>query len=352
MALVKFNRELFHAKHATAKETGGFQQVIKGNYIATLKKSYSKFAKTNGQLMACLSWQISEDDDKFPNHYIFENILLTNAEGENSDMGYQILASKIAQLKVPYTPDEELDTILERAIGTKCRLNYTPQDEENQYQKVYINKLIAMPDGSETVAGYMAPDSQSPETEVEQVEHVVLASGMIIILEGTGERLEIIELLETTDPMNTTGVEAVFAKTPGGKMSTAKVVPKSMIADAEMPAPGNVAEDKPVTAIPPASTTQPATNVNATPDANELDSMPTQELQEETVEEESEVVEEEDAGPIYPILGSKATGQSAKTGKTVTGVIAANTSNPNDGLIVIQDGKIAYRCKPETVKVG
>lgn len=322
MAVPKFNAKLFQIKKE-AQGDGSFPDVASGIYICKLEKCYSKVA-ASGRLNCCFGWQIDEDDPNYKNQYIWNFIGLTDAAGVDSEDGYNVLAIVLSQLKVK-SDAEDLDAILETAIGTKCRIDWTAPSEENQYSKLRIKKLISLPDGSEAVSAYKADQAgNADETTVAAEEQVVeIVPGMIGI-HSTGARWEVIAVLEASESDD--NQEYVTCKPVGGKLTQMKNIPLIEFTDFQNPEPKGVTQEKPSTPAP-----APA----ATPSANELDNLP---------EEEGEG-EEESVGFT---VGQAVTGISAKTGNTINGRYKETAA---DGLIVVlnHENKI-FRLKPESVK--
>lgn len=321
MAKPKFDPNAFKS----AKEAAGngeFPEIETGIYIVELMKATEGEAKSSGRYQVSLGYQIDENDPNFKNQYIWEHIGLADSNGVINENGYKALAIRFNNLKIKFDPaTDELATVLENAIGTKVRLQYTKADSPEGFDKVRIKSCISTPQAKQPTAKENQPDIDDLDAATQSDEpQIELLPGMWIET-LSGKKYRIINVLDVTESED--GNQYIQCIPQGGK------APKDMVTL-------NCDEFKEIVADPTAGATPPAAKQEPakTPPVNrELDEI-----------EEAEEQEEVEEAPQMTV-GANAKGTSSVTGKTIQGTIRAIEGE----IVKIGDGKQVARCKKDTV---
>ena len=142
MVKATFNKEAFLTGNKQAKESS-FPDIKTGVYVCQLMKA--KHTTSNaGNYCANFGYQISADDEEFPNQYIWKSFILQNAANEVQENGYKYLAMDLGILGY----DENIhgdfsEEFYEKLVGIVVRIQYTQGTEDKPFPKIYLKDVIS-----------------------------------------------------------------------------------------------------------------------------------------------------------------------------------------------------------------
>lgn len=149
----RFSKDAFKQANEASKG-GDFGDIEKGIYVATIEKAKMQ-ETTNGAYQACFGWQISNEDDRHPNAYVWWNQTLTNTNGKPNEIGLQQLNQAYYALSEgAFDPDDfqfdesgevvNDEEVHEKFFGSIAKIQIIPKGEFNgqtQYQ-IRIKSII------------------------------------------------------------------------------------------------------------------------------------------------------------------------------------------------------------------
>lgn len=126
---------------AGESQQGNFKDIEKGIYQVEIKKASFKDNPT-GSRTVMFGFQIDEEDEKHPNQYVWWFQTIRNTDGQDNEIGIQQLMQRFNQYSdgmfsiddLEFNENDECtneDEILERFVGTKLKLQISPDKPYN-----------------------------------------------------------------------------------------------------------------------------------------------------------------------------------------------------------------------------